>query len=163
MFKKMFVVLITATLITTLTACQREVEPEESYSLVDYEYYEVIDLTEEELRAQFEDFFADNHDRFVREIATGGEDIQLELGEGYEFLLTIVLDEIELNDDNRNLYALTFGVFFPEMADFFEGIASGIMDDADIGHFRLTAIFADIHGEEIARSRFDVAVEIEVE
>jgi hypothetical protein len=37
------------------------------------------------------------------------------------------------------------------------------MEDAGLTNFRLTAIFADLHGEEIARSRFDVAAEIEAE
>jgi hypothetical protein len=168
MFKKLFFVLITTTLMITLTACRREfVEVDEQqpdvYYPEDYEYYEETGPTSEEIRADFETFFSENHDRLIREIATGGEDVRLELGEGDEFLLTIILDDIELDDDNRNLYALTFGLFFPEMADFFEEIATGIVNDANVGYFRLTAIIADMHGEEIARSRFDVVAEIEIE
>jgi len=162
MFKKLFFVLTSVATVIALIGCRREVEPVvEEYIPVEYEYYEYVPTgpTEEELRAQFEDFFNNNHDRLVAEIATGGEDVRLELGDGYEFLLTILLDDIELDDENRNLYSLTFGLFFPEMADFFEGIATGIMDDAEISNFRLTAIFADMHGEEIARSRFDVSTE----
>jgi len=163
MFKKLLVILLTATLITTLTACRRESEPEIEYVPGVYVPYVPTGPTEEEIRANFESFFAENHDRLIREIATGGEDVRLELGDGKEFLLTILLDDIELDDENRNLYSLTFGLFFPEMADFFEGIATGIMMDAGISNFRLTAIFADMHGEEIARSRFDATAENEIE
>ena len=161
MFKKLFTILLTATSIMALTACRREAEPDVEYVPEEYIPYVPAAPTEDDLRAQFEVFFNDNRDRIIREIATGGEEVHLELGDSYEFLLTIVLDDIELDDENRNLYALTFGLFFPEMADFFEGIANGILRDAGIDHFRLTAIFADMNGEEIARSRFDAVPESE--
>lgn len=163
MWKKSIFALLVATVIFGLTACRSEEEEQIVYHPIQVEEEVISKPTAAEIRAKFEQFFVDNHDRLVQEIAPDGEEIILTLAAGNEISLTIILDDIELNDDNHSFYALSFGLAFPEMTDFFEEIATGILTDAALPYFRLTAIFADMHGEEIARSRFDVVAEVVVE
>ena len=146
MLKKMFFILsacvVAFAFIITLTACRNNNENDSN------------DPTPEERRAQFELFFEENKERIIETIATDGEDVRLELAEGYEFLMTILLDDIELNDDNRTLYVLTFELSFSQMYDLFSGLAWDIKEDAQINNFRLSVIFVDVNEEEIARSSF---------
>ena len=141
MLKKIFI-LSACALVITLTACRNNDESNEP--------------TPEELRAQFELFFEENKESIIETIATDGEDVRLELAAGYEFIMTILLDDIELDDENRTLYVLTFELTFSQMADLFRGLAQEIKEAAQIDDFRLSVIFVDVNEEEIARSSFAV-------
>ena len=143
MLKKIFIILGTWILVITLTACRNDDE------------YEDTGPTPEELRAEFELFFEENRESIIETIATEGEDVRLELADGYEFLMTILLDDIELDDANRTLYILTFDLTFSQMADLFGRLANDIKETAEIEQFRLTVVFVDVNGEQIARSSFD--------
>jgi len=146
MFKKIFTILGGWMLIITLTACGNGVE------------YEDAGPTPEELRAEFELFFEENKADIIETIATEGEDVRLEIADGYEFLMTILLDDIELDDENRTLYVLTFDLTFSQMSDLFGGLATDIKEAAGIDQFRLSVVFVDVNEEEIARSNFDVGL-----
>ena len=156
MLKKIFVILNVCTLVIALTACRNDDENEDYDT--DYEYYADPEPTPEELRGQFELFFEENQESIIEAIATDGEDVRLELAAGYEFLMTILLDDIELDDENRTLYILAFEMTFSQMTDLFGGLAYEIKEAAEINHFRLTVIFADVSEEEIARSSFDAGL-----
>jgi len=144
-------------LIFTLTGCRSTVEdvptPDNDE---DVEVAITPEQIAQERREAFEAFHTLNHDEIARSVATEGEDIRIEIGRGNEFLMFIRLEDVELNDDNRSLYNLTFGLSFSEMSDFFEELAEDIRRDANVNYFRLTVIFTDITGSEIARSNFDV-------
>ena len=146
MFKKRFIILGAWVLVLTLTACGNSNE------------YEDTGPTPEELRAEFELFFEENKEDIIETIATEGEDVRLEIKDGYEFLMTILLDDIELNDENRTLYVLTFDLTFSQMADLFSRLATDIQEAAEIDQFRLSVIFVDINEEEIAQSSFDAGL-----
>lgn len=150
-------IFIIAIFVPSLVACRSEDEPIEEETF-EYVYLpEPPPRTPEQERADFENFFTHNRERIIHQTPTDdGEEIRLELGAGNEFIMTILFDDVELDDENRALYALAFGLTFSGMDDIFEEIATEIMNDAWIPNFRLTVIFADAHGEEIARSRFDV-------
>jgi len=153
MFKKIVVVLCVGALVITLTACRNSENTEEPIDTD--EYSEDLGPTPEELRAEFELFFIENKERIIESVATEGEDVRLELAAGYEFVMTILLDDIALEEENRTLYTLTFELSFAQMADFFEGLAKEIKETAEIDRFRLSVVFVDINEEEIARSSFD--------
>ena len=159
MLKKLLLITTATMLITTLTACRSAETPVEEEPPVEHEWYVPEDATKtpEQIRADFELFFADNSARIIRQAASGGEEIHLELGNGNEFIMTILLDDIELDDENRALYSLAFSLSFSDMEEFFFGLATEIMEDAGVEDFLLTVVFADVHGEEIARSRFSVS------
>ena len=162
MLKKLLLVTTMVALTINLTACRQTETPVEDETPIEVDYFpEEIPQTPEQIRANFETFFDSNRTRIINQAATDGEEIRLELGTGNEFIMTIVLDDVELTDDNRALYSLAFGLSFSDMDAFFEGLATEIMTDADITNFRLTVAFADMTGEEIARSRFDVVAEIQ--
>ena len=151
MLKKTFIILGACALIITLAACRNNEEDE---------HYENIDPTSEELKDDFESFFEENKENIIDTVATEGEDIRLELANGYEILMSILLDDVELNDENRTLYTITFGLTFSEMNYLFGNLAYKIKETAQIDNFRLTVIFIDINEEEIARSSFDAESEI---
>ena len=148
MFKKIFIILGAWILLVNLTACRSDDE------------YEDIGPTPEELRAEFELFFDENKESIIETIATDGEDVRLELADGYEFLMTILLDDIHLTDENRTLYILTFELTFSQMADLFGGLAADIQEAAGVDRFRLAVTFVDVNGQIIARSNFDVGTNI---
>jgi len=151
MFKKILIILGAFSLVIALTACTNNNGDSENT----YDYTEVLEATPEQLRAQFELFFEENKEQIIETIATDGEDVRLELAQGYEFLMTILLDDIELTDANRASYILSFEITFSDMTDLFGGLAREIKEAAEITDFRLTVIFADINEIEIARSSFD--------
>ena len=146
MSRKIIFILSVWVTVISLTACRNNTENEDTGP------------TPEELRAEFEQFFAENKDNIIETIATDGEDVSLEIRDGYEFLMTILLDDIELNDDNRTLYVLTFELTFSQMTDLFSNLATDIKESAEIDQFRLSVMFVDINGEQIARTNFDVGV-----
>ena len=148
MYKKILIILGVCALMITLTACSNNEND-------NYEYYEYLTPSPEELRINFERFFEENRESIIETIATEGEDVRLELANGYEFLMFILLDDIELNDENRALYTITFGLTFSEMNDLFGRLAFEIKESAQIDNFRLTVIFIDINEEEISRSSFN--------
>jgi len=122
----------------------------------EYVYYDYDrEPTAEELRAKFKVFFEENRDRIIASVSTEGEEIHLELGYGYDFIMTIVLDDVKLDDDNRALYFLAFELTFSHMTEFFGGLSEEIREDANIDNFRLTVVFVDIEHVEIAKSNFD--------
>ena len=155
MLKKIVIILSAFALVITLTGCRRGAEDENLENA--YEVYEELELepTPEELRAEFETFFEQNKESIIDSVATDGEDVRLELGAGYEFIMTILLDDIELDDENLALYILTFELSFSEMGDLFGRLAREIQEAAEIDYFRLTVIFVDAFETEIARSNFD--------
>ena len=153
MFKKIFIMLSVWGLLITLTSCRNRNDDE----------YVHAGPTPEELRAEFELFFEENKDSIIETVATEGEDVRLELADGYEFLMTILLDDIELNDDNRTLYVLTFELTFSQMADLFGRLAADIKEAAEIDQFRLSVVFVDVNEEIIARSSYDVGVAVETD
>jgi len=153
MFKKIFIILSAFSLVIALTACTSN-NGDSDYI---YHYTEVLEPTPEELRTRFELFFEENKEQIIETIATDGEDVRLELAQGYEFLMTIILDDIELNDENRASYILSFEITFSEMTDLFGGLAREIKEAAEIADFRLTVIFTDVNEIEIARSSFDAS------
>ena len=155
MFKHIFIVFSACALVITLTACRNNEETEDVSDDYTEEYSEVHAPTPEDLRAQFETFFEENKDQIIQSIATDGEEIRLELANGYEFIMTIILDDIELDDENRALYTLTFELSFAQMTDLFGALAQEIKEAAEINRFRLSVVFVDINEEEIARSSFD--------
>jgi len=157
MLKKIFVILSVCTLVITLTACRNDNDESEDYD-TDYEYYTDSEPAPEELRGQFELFFEENQESIIETIAIDGEDVRLELAAGYEFLMTILLDDIELDDENRPLYILAFEMTFSQMTDLFGGLAYEIREAAEIDSFRLSVIFVDINEEVIARSSFDAGL-----
>jgi len=152
MLKKLPLFLSAFALLLALAACRSDEKIEEYEE--DYTYVETKP-TLEYLRAQFELFFEENKERVIASVATDGEDIYLELGEGYEFIMTILLDDIELNDDNRVSHILTFELNFSQMEPLFGGLAEEIRVAANIDHFRLNVIFIDVNEVIIARSNFD--------
>ena len=157
MLKKISVILSICLLIIILPACSNN-EENGNY----YDYYEEPEPTPEELRAAFELFFEENKESIIEAIATEGEDVRLELAAGYEFIMTIILDDIELNDENRALYILTFELTFLQMmSELFSELAFEIKEDAQIDHFRLSVIFVDVNEVEISRSSFDARVDEE--
>ena len=153
MFKKIFILLSACALVITLTACGNN-ENTESDDYTD-KYSEDLGPTPEETRAQFELFFEENKASIIEAVATEGEDVRLELAAGYEFVMTILLDDIELNEENRTLYTLTFELSFTHMDDLFGGLALEIKEAAEIDYFRLSVVFVDVNEIEIARSSFN--------
>jgi len=149
--------------ITTLTlssfllvACASEPPANEPIPVLIKDIPEIIpQLTPEELRANFETFFETRRESIINAIATDGEDVRLTLGDDYDFIMTILLDDIQLDETNRPLYALTFEMTFSDMGDLFGRIANDIMIDANLTFFRLTVVFIDVNEAEIARSNFD--------
>ena len=156
MFKKIFT-LSTILLVIMLVGCRPSAEeiPEDEYENYEEEDDVELDPTAQDLRAEFETFFEQNRESIIESIATEGEDIRLELAAGYEFIMSIVADDIELDDDNIVLHVLTFELTFSDMAVLFGGLAEEIREAADINHFRLTVVFLDVNEVEIARSSFD--------
>ena len=146
MSRKIIFILSAWVLAITLTACRNNTESEDAGP------------TPEELRAEFEQFFEENKESIIDSIAIDGEDVRLEIADGYEFLMTILLDDIELDDENRTLYTLTFELTFSQMTELFSTLATDIKESADIDQFRLSVVFVDINEEPIARSNFDVGV-----
>jgi len=144
MLKKILIILGAWVLVVSLAACSNNDE------------YEDTGPTPEELRAKFELFFEENNEDIIKTFATEGEDVRLELRDGYEFLMTILLDDVELDDENRALYILTFDLTFSQMTDLFRGLATDIKEAAEIDQFRLSVVFVDINEEQIAQSYFDV-------
>jgi|GEM_PF-2564080 len=156
MLKKLSFALSAFALLLGVAACSRNNEDEiEENTTVAYEPEDRAP-TVEELRDKFESFFEENKDSIIASIATDGEDVRLELADGHEFIMTIVLDDIELNDENRAIYLLSFELTFADMSDLFGGLAREIKEAAEINYFRLTVIFVDVNEEIIARSSFDV-------
>ena len=151
MLKKIFILFSVGGLLLTLISCRNDDEHED------------IGPTPEELRAEFELFFEENKEDIIEAVATEGEDVRLELADGYEFLMTILLDDIELNDENRTLYILTFELTFSQMAELFGRLATDIREAAEIDQFRLSVVFVDVNEEEIARSNFDVGLTEEID
>jgi len=158
MFKKIFTILSVFALVIALTACTSNDGNESDNSDYVYEYDGDPEPTPEELRARFELFFEENKASIIETIATDGEDVRLELAAGYEFLMTILLDDIELDDENRALYILTFEMTFSQMTDLFGGLAREIKEAAEIADFRLSVIFIDVNEVEIARSSFNASI-----
>ncbi|MCL1989468.1 MAG: hypothetical protein FWG67_01130 [Defluviitaleaceae bacterium] len=153
MYKKRSLVLSIFTLLFMLSACQNNDDIE---ALDDpYTYVEETEPTLEALRMQFELFFEENRATIIETIAVEGEDVRLELADGYEFTMTILLDDIELNDENRALYILTFELTFSQMNELFGNLAQAIKIAAGLDHFRLSVIFVDVNEAIIARSNFD--------
>ena len=161
MFKKIFAILSAFALVIALTACTNNNGNENEDSDYTYEYDEDPEPTPEELRARFELFFEENKESIIETIATDGEDVRLELAAGYEFLMAILLDDIELDNENRALYILTFEMTFSQMTDLFGGLAHEIKEAAEITDFRLSVIFVDVNEVEIARSSFDASVPLQ--
>lgn len=158
MFKKVVIILGTCILAMALTACRNTHGNDEDHE--DNEgHLETNEPTPEALRAQFESFFETNKKWIIQSIATDGEDVRLELAAGYEFLMTILLDDIKLTDENRTAYMLSFELTFSDMADLFGGLALEIKEAADIDYFRLTVIFIDVNETEIAHGSFDVGIQ----
>lgn len=146
MLKRIFIILGLCTLVVTLTACGSDKENEG---------YENLEPTPEELRADFELFFEENKKSIIETIATEGEDVRLYLSDNYEILMTILLDDVELDEESRTLYALSFELAFSEMTNLFGGLAHEIREAAKIDDFTLTVIFIDVNEEKIARSSFN--------
>ena len=146
MSRKIIIILSVWILAITLTACRNNDDHEDSGP------------TAEELRAEFELFFEENKESIIDRIAIDGEDVRLEIRDGYEFLMTILLDDIELDDENRTLYTLTFELTFSQMTELFSTLATDIKESAGIDQFRLTVEFIDVNEVQIARSNFDVGL-----
>jgi len=154
MLKKISFVLGAFALLWMVIACGNDNEIEATEPT--YEYEEIIEPTPEDLRAKFELFFEENKAGIIASVALDGEDVRLELAEGHEFIMTILLDDIELDDENRAIYILTFELTFSQMNELFGGLAQQIKEAAEINYFRLSVIFVDVNEEIIARSSFDV-------
>jgi len=155
MLKKIFVASGLLFFSFILVGCQTEVT--EGPKLIVKEIPEVVYVppTPAQLRLQFESFFLDNRLNIIESIATDGEDIRLEIAAGNEFIMTILLDDIELTDENLASHILSFQLTFSQMSELFGGLAHNIRYEADLTHFRLTVVFIDVAGVEIARSNFD--------
>lgn len=149
-----FFVLCAFALLWIMTACGSYNGNEDGN---DPSEYEEIARTPEalRLRAEFELFFEENKADIIASVATDGEDVRLELAEGYEFIMTILLDDIVLDDENRAVYILTFELTFSQMNELFGGLAEEIREAADVNYFRLSVVFVDINEEMIAQSSFD--------
>ena len=156
MLKKTFIILSACMLVIALTACRNNDEYE-NYD-TDYEYSEDPEPNPEELRELFELFYEENKESIIEAIAVDGEEVRLELADGYEFIMIITASDIELNAENRTSYILSFEMSFSQMTDLFGGLAYEIKEAAEINQFRLSVIFVDANGEEIARSRFEASL-----
>ena len=154
MLKKLPLILSVFVLLLGLAACGNNEEIENNDNGDGYGY-ENAEPTLEDLRAAFELFFEENKEAIIETVATDGEDVRLELAEGYEFIMTILLDDIELDNENRATYILAFELTFSQMFDLFGGLAEDIRYAAEVEHFRLTVIFVDVNEAVIARSNFD--------
>jgi len=121
-------------------------------------YDEQSEPTEYEKRAAFEAFFLENKQQIIDDIATENEEITIELGKGYEFIMTILLDDIELDDENRAIYFLTFELVLSEMHELFHTIATDIFEKANAPQFKLTVIFVDVNLVEIARDYYVIKI-----
>lgn len=155
MFKKITFILCAFAVLLLFASCANSVEEEiedyVEYTEAEDEYIPDYDLS----RLQFEAFFEENKTDIIETVATEGEDVRLEITGGYEFIMTIILDDIELTEENRASYILTFELYFSEMSTLFGGLARDIKEAAGLDHFRLTVVFTDAFEEEIARSPFD--------
>lgn len=156
MVKKILFALNVVILMAVLVGCR---QPNEEVNVEEeIEIEEVYDSgpTPEELRAAFEMFYNENKENIINRIATEGEDVRLELAAGYEFTMTIVLDDIELTDRNRASYILAFELQFSEWGELLSGLAQDIKEEAGIGHFTLTVRLVDVNEIQIIRSSFEV-------
>jgi len=160
MLKKISIILSACALVVILTGCRNRIEDEEPEYVYNDEYPEESEPTPEEIRAEFELFFEENKEAIIASIATEGEDVRLEIADGYEFVMTILLDDVELNNQNRAIEALTLELSFSQMVIFNEA-AERIKEDAGLEHFRLMVVFIDINEVEIVRSAFYPRVEVD--
>jgi len=139
MLKKVSTWLAAIVLILVLAACGNNNDDE----------YEAryIDLGE---------YLEENRERLIASIATEGEEVQIELSDGEmnKYIFTILVADIELNNENRTLHSFAFEASFINMEELFVGIAKEIRDATRHDYFAIRVVFIDVNGEEIASHIF---------
>lgn len=143
MFKKILMCQLVIILSLMLTACGHNVDDDDNEEVIEEVY---IDLGE---------YLEANRDNLITRIATEGEDVRITLGDqANSFIFTILIDEIELNEDNRIIYSLAFDSIFSNMEELFIGLAQDLQAETGRDYFSLRVIFVDVNEEEISSQTF---------
>lgn len=128
--------------ILMLVACGNDDNNEE------YEGYEEVSI-------DLGEYLEENRENLISRIATEGEEVRIELDdEMNKFIFTILIDDIELDDENRTIYSMAFDSSFVHMEELFVGLAEEIQDETRRDYFAIRVIFVDVNEEEISSQIF---------
>lgn len=109
----------------------------------------------EEVSIDLGEYLEENRENLISRIATEGEEVWIELDDEMDkFIFTILIDDIELDDENRTIYSMAFGSSFIHMEELFVGIAEEIQDETRRDYFAIRVIFVDVNEEEISSQIF---------
>lgn len=109
----------------------------------------------EEVYVDLGEFLEENRENLITTIATEGEEVRIALSdEMNKFIFTILIDDIELNDENGTIYSFAFDSSFVHMEELFVGLAESIRDATRRDYFAIRVIFVDVNEEEISSQIF---------
>ena len=106
----------------------------------------------DEIYVDLSEFLEVNKEELINRVATGSEEVTVEIGEEINKLIITIITDIELTDENRVLYSLAFESV--QMEEMFLTLAKEIQNKTRRDYIILRVIFVDINGEEISNQIF---------